>query len=185
MSAEGQNARWMSYDEMADVMRLTRDSAKVLARRKRWPRRPGNDGRTRIGVPEEEIAARSNPANDLGNNPENEPANDLGNDPERNRPVLAQELLELRVLNARLEERVEGLNRLLEEAHCRRDALQAERAALRQELDQECAAAAQERAAMQEAVATQVKALTELVEALRRDRQAAKPRFWWPWRRTA
>jgi len=177
MSTEGQNARWMSYDEMADVMRLTRDSAKVLARRKRWPRRPGNDGRTRIGVPEEEIAARSNP--------ENDPANDLGNDPESDRPVLAQELLELRVLNARLEERVEGLNRLLEEAHCRRDALQAERAALRQELDHERTAAAQERAAMQEAVATQGKALTDLVEALRRDRQAAKPRFWWPWRRTA
>jgi hypothetical protein len=181
MSTEGQNARWMSYDEMADVMRLTRDSAKVLARRKRWPRRPGNDGRTRIGVPEEEIAARSNPENDRGNNPENDPEND----PESDRPVLAQELLELRVLNARLEERVEGLNRLLKEAHCRRDALQAERTALRQELDQERAAAAQERTAMQEAVATQVKVLTDLVEALRRDRHAAKPRFWWPWRRTA
>jgi hypothetical protein len=177
MSTEGQNARWMSYDEMADVMRLTRDSAKVLARRKRWPRRPGNDGRTRIGVPEEEIAARSNP--------ENDPENDPESDPESDRPVLAQELLELRVLNARLEERIEGLNRLLEEAHCRRDALQAERAALRQEVDHERTAAAQERAAMQEAVATQVKALTDLVEALRRDRQAAKPRFWWPWRRTA
>ena len=181
MSTEGQNARWMSYDEMADVMHLTRDSAKVLARRKRWPRRPGNDGRTRIGVPEEEIAARSNPEND----PENDPANDLGNDPESDRPVLVQELLELHVLNARLEERVEGLNQLLEEAHCQRDALQAERAALRQELNHERTAAAQERAAMQEAVATQVKALTDLVEALRRDRQAAKPRFWWPWRRTA
>jgi hypothetical protein len=179
----------MTYDEMAAVMPLTRESAKVLARRKRWPRRPGNDGRTRIGVPEEEITARieagrrslSDPANNPANNPGNNPANDPASD----RPTLAQELLELRVLNARLEERVEGLNRLLEEAHRRRDALQTEQAAFRQELDQERAAAAQERTTLQVSMTTQVKTLTDLVEALRQDRQATKRRSWWPWRRSA
>jgi hypothetical protein len=48
--------------------------------------------------------------------------------------------------------------------------LQAERASLRQEMAQERAAAAQERVALQEAVSAQVKALADLAEELRQDR---------------
>jgi len=51
---------------------------------------------------------------------------------------------------------------------------------------QERVAAAQERAAMQEAVTSQVKALTDLIEELRRDRQTPPARRgWWLFRRSA
>ena len=80
---------------------------------------------------------------------------------------------------------------LIAELRDRISELQAERASLRQEMAQERVAAASERAAMQEAVTAQVKALTDVIEELRRDRQAltALPppsrRAWWPGRRSA
>jgi hypothetical protein len=73
--------------------------------------------------------------------------------------------------------------------------LQAERTSLRQEMAQERAAAAQERVALQEAVGAQVKALADLADELRRDRDewrrapvmtvpSVAPRRPW-WRRLA
>src|SRR5690242_15452534 len=110
--------RWLSYDEMADVLGMGRESARVLARRKRWPRRPGNDGRARIGVPEDEIAARSAPPSDPGSDPPSDPGSNPPSDP-RNDPAPApgrdpDQLTELRVLNARLETRLEALQALVE-----------------------------------------------------------------------
>src|SRR5215204_5102594 len=105
--------RWLSYAEMADALGIGRESARVLARRKRWPRRAGNDGKARIGVPEEEITARADPPSDRANSPPNDPPsgppsgppsdspNDRGNGPDQ--------LTELRVLNARLEAQIEAL----------------------------------------------------------------------------
>src|SRR3954452_2494030 len=52
------SVRWLSYEEAADVLGIALDSARVTARRKRWPRRMGNDRKARIGVPESLIAAR-------------------------------------------------------------------------------------------------------------------------------
>jgi hypothetical protein len=74
---------------------------------------------------------------------------------------------------------------LLTELRDRITELQGERAAMRQEMAQERAAAAQERAAMREAVAGQVAALAAVTEELRRVRQDAERRSWWPWRRSA
>ena len=73
--------------------------------------------------------------------------------------------------------------------------LQAERTSLRQEMAQERAAAAGERVALQEAVGAQVKALADLADELRRDRDewrrapvmtvpSVAPRRPW-WRRLA
>jgi hypothetical protein len=46
---------WMTYDEVAGRLAIKRRSAERLAARKRWPRRPGNDGRVRIGVPSDAL----------------------------------------------------------------------------------------------------------------------------------
>src|SRR3954469_22890734 len=57
------DVRWLSYEEAADALAITLDSARVISRRKRWPRRKGNDRKTRIGVPENLISSRNLSAN--------------------------------------------------------------------------------------------------------------------------
>ena len=49
------DTRWMTYDELAKALGIGGDSAPNLVRRKRWPRRPGNDGLARVGVPVEHL----------------------------------------------------------------------------------------------------------------------------------
>lgn len=49
---------WLTYAELAERIGITGDSARNLVRRKRWLRRPGNDGVQRIGVPTEYLAER-------------------------------------------------------------------------------------------------------------------------------
>ncbi len=49
------DVRWMTYDEMAEAMGITPDSARRLVARRKWARRQGNDGRARVGVPAERI----------------------------------------------------------------------------------------------------------------------------------
>src|SRR5215207_6706343 len=48
--------RWLSYDDLAKALGITPDSARRLVARKRWPRKPGNDGRALIAVPAERLA---------------------------------------------------------------------------------------------------------------------------------
>lgn len=48
--------RWLSYDEIAAALRITPASARrLVARTKQWPRKAGNDGRARIGIPLERL----------------------------------------------------------------------------------------------------------------------------------
>jgi hypothetical protein len=48
--------RWLSYDEIAAALRITPASARrLVARNKQWPRKAGNDGRARIGIPLERL----------------------------------------------------------------------------------------------------------------------------------
>ena len=49
------DARWMTYDELAAAMGIAPDSARRLVARKKWARRPGNDGKARISVPADVI----------------------------------------------------------------------------------------------------------------------------------
>jgi hypothetical protein len=49
------STKWMSYDELAAAMGINRESARQLAIRKRWGRRKGNDGKARVGVPEDAL----------------------------------------------------------------------------------------------------------------------------------
>src|SRR3954467_3075583 len=56
------DVRWLTYDEMAQELRITRESARQLAIRKRWPRNKGNDGKARIGVPEDALTSDDTPS---------------------------------------------------------------------------------------------------------------------------
>src|SRR5215216_1033332 len=53
--------RWLSYDDLAKALGITPDSARRLVARKRWPRKPGNDGRALIAVPVERLLQQSSP----------------------------------------------------------------------------------------------------------------------------
>jgi septal ring factor EnvC (AmiA/AmiB activator) len=50
---------WLTYAEISDAFGINGNSARALVRRKRWPRQPGNDGATRVAVPDEELASRT------------------------------------------------------------------------------------------------------------------------------
>lgn len=45
----------LTYDELAERLGITGASARNLVRRRKWKRVPGNDGKARIAVPEDEI----------------------------------------------------------------------------------------------------------------------------------
>jgi hypothetical protein len=47
--------QWMTYAELAKATGIGVESARNLVRRKRWQRRPGNDGAARIAVPIEHL----------------------------------------------------------------------------------------------------------------------------------
>src|SRR5580704_3876264 len=51
----------LTYAELAEALKITPASANKLARRRRWPRVPGNDGRSRVSVPEEALVRRDIP----------------------------------------------------------------------------------------------------------------------------
>jgi len=186
--------RWLTYDEMADALGITKASARVHARRRRWPRRPGNDGRARIGVPEEEIAARTVPESSSLSAPSNAPRSAPKKAPRSNTELTA----DARALIALLEGRVSELTAESKEARATINAFAAKAARVdvlesqieslnaRVAVERECAD--RERQLLEKAVAD---------AAADRDRWAAQatqlaatqshpaPRGWWLFRRSA
>jgi hypothetical protein len=57
----GEAGRWLSYAELAELRGITRKAAARLTLRHQWRRQPGNDGATRVWVPETEIPHRQPP----------------------------------------------------------------------------------------------------------------------------
>ena len=53
--------RWMNYSELAQVLGKGTHAARALARRKRWPRKAGEDGLTRVGLPLEPVESKAEP----------------------------------------------------------------------------------------------------------------------------
>ena len=51
----GGETRWLTYEDMGVALGITSESAKRLAMRHKWPRRPGNDGRAVVAVLEERL----------------------------------------------------------------------------------------------------------------------------------
>ena len=66
--------RWLTYEDMGAALGITTESAKRLAMRHKWPRRPGNDGRALVAVPEERLeeAAQAVPGDAIGNGTDND-----------------------------------------------------------------------------------------------------------------
>lgn len=48
---------WLDYDDLARVLGIERESARRLVIRKRWRRSKGNDGKARVGVPNDALPA--------------------------------------------------------------------------------------------------------------------------------
>ena len=78
---------WLSYDELADRLGIERESARTLVKRKRWARQTGNDGKARIGVPDDALEARDIPGDDPRHDPAHVPSPDPAHVPEQP-PVL-------------------------------------------------------------------------------------------------
>jgi|SRR5271165_1863224 len=147
----------LTYAELAEALKITPASANKLARRRRWPRVPGNDGKARVSVPEEALVRRdSPPASPVDVPPVSPPDN----------PVHAEiARLERELAGARGE--LAGVREALGEARARADAAEARSAELSADL-------AAERATTAKAIAAYA-ALAEPLEALAARR--AKP--WW------
>jgi hypothetical protein len=60
------DVEWLSLDEAAARLKISRESARRTALRKRWGKRPGNDGRVRIGVPVERLHRSDTVGQDVG-----------------------------------------------------------------------------------------------------------------------
>jgi hypothetical protein len=72
---------WLTYDELAERLGIERESARQHVKRKHWARQRGNDGKVRIGVPEEVLSARSEPDTESGTEPVQAPIQPPVQDP--------------------------------------------------------------------------------------------------------
>src|SRR5215207_2343629 len=66
--------RLMTYAEIAEAIGIGGDSARALVRRKRWNRKPGNDGCTRVEVPVEYLSRHDGEASPPASLPSEPPA---------------------------------------------------------------------------------------------------------------
>jgi hypothetical protein len=63
----------LTYAELAEALKITPESANRLARRKRWPRVKGNDGRARVAVPDEALVRPVSPPDNPPDSPMDSP----------------------------------------------------------------------------------------------------------------
>jgi chromosome segregation ATPase len=101
---------WMSYAELGRLRGISAASAKRLSNRRRWVKRSGNDGTTRVAVPAAEAVSRETASGDV--------SGDMS---------LAIKPLEAAV--AALREQLEHANQRADEAHRRADAADTDRGA--------------------------------------------------------
>ena len=104
----------VTYAELAVRLGITEDSAKRLVRRRKWPRKAGNDGKMRIDVPVDRLVVTPDSPEDTppvnpGDSPEGRPGDDSA------------------VTIARLEAEISGLKALVEAERARADATGADR----------------------------------------------------------
>ncbi|WP_081928696.1 hypothetical protein [Microvirga sp. BSC39] len=72
---------WLTYDELAERLGIERESARQHVKRKHWARQKGNDGKVRIGVPEEVLSTKTEPGTVSGTDPVQAPAHPPVHDP--------------------------------------------------------------------------------------------------------
>ena len=125
----------LTYDQLAERLGIGRQSARQLAMRKRWPRKPGNDGLARVAVPADALTrpearngTRTEARPEARNRTRHATRTEAGSD---TRPEAASEAVDeapaLRVTVARLEEQVVALKDRVAEGEKRADELRAER----------------------------------------------------------
>lgn len=100
----------VTYAELAARLGITEDSAKRLVRRRKWPRKTGNDGKMRIDIPVDRLNLTPDSP---GDTPPVSPGVSPGDDPA--------------VTIARLEAEISGLKALVEAERARADATAADR----------------------------------------------------------
>ena len=181
------DTKWMSYAELGEALGIEPASAKRLAIRRRWPKRPGNDGRARVGVPFDAIPERA-PGDDAGAVPSTEalrPIDNTRDTPGDSTGAVTAAVTALSGHIKRLESELEALKEERDAALARgadRDVIASQLDALRSVLDIERQRTAAEQARVEEwksvadRFASQAEALT---------RAAESRRGWWPFRRSA
>jgi hypothetical protein len=100
----------VTYAELAARLGITEDSAKRLVRRRKWPRKTGNDGKMRIDIPVDRL-------NLTPDSPGDTPPVSPGGSPRDDSAVTI----------ARLEAEISGLKALVEAERARADATAADR----------------------------------------------------------
>ncbi len=146
----------LTYAELAEALGITPASANKLARRRRWPRVPGNDGKARVSVPEEALVRRDSPPDSPSDSP---PASPLDVPPVSPPDKLIKAL----------EAHVETLKEQLAAAEARNSQLAAELTAEREKIEAERAKTSQAIAAFA--------ALADRLDALAEANQRRAP--WW------
>ena len=141
---------WLTYSELAAKLGVELASAQRRALRAKWPRRPGNDGRARVGVPPTALegAGKGAKAQTPDRRPDTSPDIGAALQMLQGRLVAAeaalaaktQELAEVREDRARLAGEVDGLKVSAEHLHevaatARREAAEAQQRAAVAELE--------------------------------------------------
>ena len=156
----------MTYAELSEALGIGSDSARNLVRRKRWSRKPGNDGLARVGVPLEHLSEHAKSEGAIS------PPSDGSTRPPASAPI--DPPIDGGIVQA-LNRHIERLEREVEILKGERDterarALQVD--ALRAALDIE-----RQRVEEWKAVADRW--------AVQAERLSEQRRSWWPWRRSA
>ncbi|MFL5532326.1 MAG: hypothetical protein ACJ8BC_10185 [Gemmatimonadales bacterium] len=163
------DTKLLSYAEIAGLLGIGGNSARALVRRKRWHRKPGNDGLARIEVPIEYLAehAKVAPAEGDDSTPSSSPASIPSSTPSEGGVIEAFE----RHIN-----RLEGELAALKQEHdaARRDLLAAQAEAVSVPALRDTVAALKGALESEKARVADMRA--------ERDRLAAR-RSWWPFRR--
>jgi hypothetical protein len=173
------DARLMTYAELAQALDISDKSVRALVRRKRWQRKPGNDGLARVVVPTEHLEAAGGPDGSPHGGPDEGP----GGSPHDEGVI------------ATLQRHIERLEREIVARDAERGRLQGDIDALRRDLVEERARAAllQAEAAMLPTLRLTMESLKSALECERarlsevrseRDRLTAR-RSWWPFRRAS
>ena len=155
-------SRSLTYSELAKALEITPESANRLARRKHWPRVKGNDGRTRVAVPED-FCPLDSPPDSPGDGPDSPGDSPPVGDKPPDNPVHAQ--------IARLEGELAGPREALAEARARVGAAEANAKAAEARADAEAAKTAQAIRAFE--------SLAERFEAMAEAQKAKTLRRWW------
>lgn len=107
---------WLTYDQAAEMLDVKADSVRRRAAARKWPRRPGNDRKVKVGVPRDAIPPKP---------PEKSGDDDGGARIPAHTPddagIISLELSEAKASIARLEGVVDGLRQQADDLRADRD----------------------------------------------------------------